>query len=519
MANSAPGVNINVSANAGNPATNNSTGTWFAVGMAAGPAGVAVPLSSLSDFNKYFSAIPSGQTTPTGRYTLNANVDSTLLYDALDVYFREGGVQAFVSRIQPTSTGVVATTGTTGGKFTLTAQGKGTWANSSSSAANGVILTLTNNAASGTNSIYATINYNGVTTASIGGLVSDTDVINWVNSLPTYQSMCTAAATAGTSALPGSSTTVSIYLTGGTDIAVSNDTDVVGALAVFTDLYGPGQVSFPGATTTTTYNLIANHAYAFNRVAVLDCANTSTVATLTGEVAGLQATATDPSYASFFAPWLVVPAAAFGNANTAAGFPANRVVAPCALAAAKMAANDVGNDSNNPAAGINSGASKYAVNITQNFAAADRATLNTAGVNVIRNVPNVNVIAIYGFRSAALDPNWVYLNNCRFRMQMVRDFDNVAENFVFAEIDGKGQIFSKLNGSLAGLCQSYWTRKSIYGITADAAFTINTGPLVNTPTTIAAGQINAQVSVKLSPFGEFVTINITKFAVNANIPY
>ena len=47
---------------------------------------------------------------------------------------------------------------------------------------------------------------------------------------------------------------------------------------------------------------------------------------------------------------------------------------------------------------------------------------------------------------------------------------------------------------------------------------VNVGPTVNTPATIQAGQINAVVSLKMSPFGEFVNISIAKYAVTATLP-
>ena len=515
MANSAPGVNINVTASASSPSVNAATGTWFVLGVAAGPANIAVPVNSISDFNTYFGQIVNGQIT--GRYTLNSHVDSTLLYDALDVFFREGGVNAYVSRIQPTSTGVTATSVASGGKFLLTANGKGTWANSSDSDASGVILTLSG-ATVNSNTVYtATITYNGNTMARTGGLASDVDVVNWINGLPAYQSMVTASSISGSSVLPASGSSVSVYLSGGTDVSVA-DADVPVALTAFTDAFGPGQISYPGATSTTTYLNLANHAKAFNRVAVLDAQNTATASDIMDDAATVQGTALDPSYASIFAPWLIVPGLVNTNPNQPAGAVINRTVAPSALAAAKMAANDSVTDANNPAAGINNGKSNYAVNVSAAFDATQRGELNSAGVNVIRNVPGANIIAVYGYRSLAFDANWQFLNNVRFRMQVTRDFNFIAESFVFAEIDGKGHLFATLNGALAGQCQSYWTRKSIYGATPSEAFSVNTGPQINTPATIAAGQVNAAVNLRMSPFGEFVTVNVTKYLVNAPLP-
>jgi len=523
MANPAPGVSINVSASTSNNKTNASTGTWFVLGTAQGPAGVAVPINSMADFNKYFGQTVNGQIT--GRYTVtpgSVTIDSTLLYDSLDVFFREGGINAYVSRVV-SSTAVTAKSPTASGKFLLTAQGAGTWANSASGSTNGLILTLTSFTANSTVVATATITYNGQTLAVSPTLGNDTDVINWVNSLPAYQSMCVASAQSGTTIFPTTTAqTVNVYLTGGTDVATA-DADSVAALAVFTDVYGPGNISFPGSTSGTVYANLTNHAATFNRVAILDGANTATASTLISAVTTLQAAVTDPSYAGIFAPWLTIPGIGATSASQTSGFVFSRTVPPSGFVAAQCATNDTQNDANVPAAGINNGNLVYATNVTQTWPATsttgnDRQTLNNAGVNVIRLVPNTGTICIYGFRSTAVDPNWVYLNNVRFRMQVIKDLDIVAEGFVFNEIDGKGHIFAKLNGAIAGVCQGYWTRGSIYGDTPTNAFSVNTGTQINTPTTIAAGQINAAVNLRMSPFGEYVTVNVTKYSVASALP-
>ena len=509
----APGTNITVTANASNQSVQNRTGTWFALGVAAGPANVPVPVQSMNDFNAVFGQTVNGQVT--GRYSLT-NMNSTLLYDALDTYFREGGMQAFVVRIQPTSTGVAATSASLGGVWTLTAAGKGTWANATQTNP----LTLTVNYISAGN-FSATITYNGNVNASVTGLSGDTDVVNWVNSLPVYQSLVTASSNAGTSTLPTSSASpLVVTLTGGTDVAVT-DADVTAALASITEAYGPGQVSYPGNTNAAVYVSLANHAAANNRVALLHGGvATATATTLQTTVSTFQAntSVTDPSYAAFFAPWLITPGTVNTNPSATNPYAFTRTVAPCALAAAKIAQADAGHDANVPAAGIINGAASFVTGLSTSFVASDRAALNTAGVNVIRTIPNTGTIAVYGFRSAAVNPAWIYFSNVRFRMQIIEQFDTIAEAYVFQEIDGKGQLFAALAGALGAQCQAYWLRGSLYGANAGSAYVVNTGPTVNTPATIAAGQINAVVSLKMSPYGEFVNIAIAKYSVNAALP-
>jgi hypothetical protein len=513
MSNQAPGVNIIVNAAPSPTTPSNTTGQWFVLGVAAGPAGVVVPVNSINDFINAFGSIQNGALT--GRYTLSEYVDSTLLYDALDVYFREGGATAFVSRVNAAES-VVAATSAEANAFILTASGGGTWANSSSASATGLILTIAASTVNSTTVYTATLAYNGVPVAAPSqNLLTNADVVNYVNSLS--PAFCTAALQDQTSALPTTGDSISIYFTGGTDLAVQ-DSDIAAALVPFDILYGPGQVSYPGNTDATVYSSLTEHAQAFNRVAYLDGANTPTAATIESAVTALQVTdGVDPSYAGVFAPWVVVPGVVNSNPSLPVAPVFNRTVAPCALAAAKAALNDASHDCNVPAAGPDYAAT-YAIGLSQTYSAADRGNLNAGGVNVIKIVPNVNDISIYGFRSAAFDPNWVYLNNIRFRMQMVRDVDILAEGYAFDEIDGQGQLIAAFNGSLGGLLLAYWNRKSLYGTTAAEAFSINTGPTVNTPATIAANQLNANLSVKMSPFAEQITVTITKYLANATLP-
>jgi len=507
MAN-APGVSVTVNAPTSNPQTNSPTGTWFVVGNCHGPANIPVPINSLSDFQTYFGKIVNSSLT--GRYTVSS-ISSNTLYDSLDVYFREGGINAYV--VRPIAAAAVAATGAAGTFLNFTAASKGTWANSASGTdTSGVIITLTNITAT---SYTLSIAYNNQVMAVSPTLNTNTDAVNWLASQNNYQVL--VSATAGVS--PTVPSTSIIYLTSGTDSTAATDAEYLLALNAINDSYGPGQVSVPGITSDTTHKNLLNHAQINNRVAIMDGADTAVVATLTTAVSVVQtggaSAATDSSYGALFSPWVVVPGIASTTpSSTAPVF--NRIVPPSCIVAGNIAATDVKNDCNVPAAGLINGSSAYAIGLSQTFTAADRGTLNAGQVNLLRNINGQ--IAIYGFRSTATDQNWVYLNNVRFRMQIVRDFDVIAENYVFAEIDGRGQIFSTLGGALAGQCQNYWLRKSIYGANAEDAFSINVGPQVNTAITIAAGQINAQVNLRMAPFGEFVNVQVTKYLVSAPLP-
>jgi hypothetical protein len=173
-----PGVNITVNAASGNPNTNAPTGTWFVTGLAAGgPSGVAVPVNSIQDFNTYFGVISNGALT--GR-----NSTSATLYDSLDVYFREGGVRSYVSRVIGASSVKATCTiaGSSAGTWlTLTASGGGTWANSAAGSINGLQV-VTASAGSGGYSLSVFYNGNQIGSTS-PALFTAADAVNWVNSL------------------------------------------------------------------------------------------------------------------------------------------------------------------------------------------------------------------------------------------------------------------------------------------------------------------------------------------------
>ena len=508
-----PGVNVTVNTPSSSVQTNSTTGTWFVTGLTAGgPVGVAVPVNSIQDLNTYFGTITNGAVT--GR-----NSTSATLYDSLDVYFRQGGVRAYVSRVQG-ATSVKATctipASGSGTWLTLTALGGGTWANNASGTGSAGLQVVV--AAAGSNGYSLTVNYNGNQIGSASpALFTAADAVNWVNSLPTPGVLFTAVDSGGT----GVPVAATKYFTSGTDVTPI-ESDWTAALTAFNIELGAGQVSAPGHGTasTTAWKDLCNHATSSNRVAILDSNPASTTASALAtdaasiQYAGAQA-ATDSSYAAMFAPWVKVPGIATTQPNVVAPT-FTRTVPPSAFVAANISATDLTNDANVPAAGVQNGACEYALDVTQSFVASDRVTLNNAGVNVLRNINGQ--VAVYGFRSLALDTNWIMFNNVRFRMQIMRDLDVIAEPFVFAEIDGKGQIFARLAGALSGQCQNYWLRNSIYGINPEDAFNVNVGPQINTPATIAAGQINAQVNLRMAPQAEQVSVTVTKYLVSAPLP-
>ena len=496
----APGSYVNVTAAPPSPNGSTPTGVWFVTGQTyMGPTGVAVPLTSMTDFINFL-----------GPRSVGTN-SFALLYDAMDEFFHDGGIQAYASRVVgPGAATAQVTVNDNSAVPTLTfkAVGAGSWGDNLS-----VVIASGTVAYSYTVAVYLNGTQVGSTTPN---LFTPQDAVTWFASLNPWQCLVTVQNNGSATTPPSNNPATGTYtLTNGSDDwSHVTDTQFTAALTAFPLSLGPGQVSAPGHMTNTGYDALVNHAIANQRVAILDVADSPTASTLTAQASGVQNSVVDPSYGGLFGPWIILPGITSSTPGAASPIP-NRVCPPSALVAAQCAANDTTSDANQAAAGPN-GQSSYAIGVTQVYSLADRGTLNAAGVNIIQNL--FGTVTIYGFQSLALDPNWVQLNWVRMRMQMEYELGRIADGYVFTSIDGKGQKFAELNGALAGRCQQYYLNNSLYGANSGAAFTVNTGPQVNTITTISNAQIVAQVLCRMSEAANQVIINVVKYLPSASLP-
>ena len=504
MSNPAPGVYVSVSASSPSAAANPSTGTWFVTGETAqGPVGVAVPITSVTDYTSF----------------LGPRVSYGFLYDALTEYFHDGGVQAYVSRVAG-PTGVAAhvsivdrVTPTPNPTLVATAVGPGAWGNH---------LKVTVAAGSVSTTYTLKVTNNTVQTVPISpNLFTPADALAWATTYEPWQIQVAFTNSGDVSVAPTNLPKVGVYdlASGATQSTTIVEATWTNALTAFIDSLGPGQVSAPGHTTTDGYEALVTHASLNNRVAILDVADNASATSLVTQAQDIQAlSGLATTFSALCAPWLVIPGIFNTNPGTSPPIP-TRTIPPSALFAAKMALNDQSstNTCNTPSAGAN-GQSTYVLNVTHTYSTAALALLNNSGVCVVKPVYPGGVVTIYGYVTLSRDPNWAFLNNVRFRMQLVNDLDVIGEGFVFQQITGKGHLFARFNGAISGKLQEYYTRNALYGATATAAYSVNTSPQVNTPTTISNNEVRALVGVIMSPFAEFVYLTITKYLLSQGLP-
>lgn len=460
------------------------TGTWFVAGTSDKGPLAPVLCTSLQDFITNFGT----------RQTYS------ILYDAVETFFREGGARCYVSRVvgpAPVIASLNLDGSSAGAPYSLvvSAKGPGTYGNS-------LRVTVTGG---GTTNPY-TISVNTVADGTLEtspSLADQNAAVAWAQT-SAYVNITLGAEASNPVAVSNAS------LTSGTDDrANATDATWLAALTRFTKDLGPGQVSQPGRTTAQAYTDTQAHAAANNRVALLDGVDTVTAATL--KAAAVAQRAANARYGMYLAPWLVVPGVLPGT---------SRIVPPSAAAAALMGRNDgAGASPNAPAAGVN-GILKWVTGLSQSqWDDVTRDDLYTSSVNTF--VSRYGSFELYGYRSLVdpigVDQDWVNFGNCRLNMAIVAKGNVIAEQYVLSEIDSFGRLFKAFQGDLIGMLSKYFQQGSLYGATPEQAFQVDVGPSVNTVTSIANRELHAAISARMSPDAELVVIEIAKVPVTVSL--
>jgi hypothetical protein len=476
-----PAVNVSLRSTPPTRTVPSDTSVWFVAGITeAGPT-TPVLIRSMSDFGRVFGS----------------RVTYSILYDALDHYFREGGSRAYVQRVVG-PTPVLATRNLldAGAAISLAVSsiGPGTFYNS-------IKVGVRAGGAGGTFVLFVQ-DANNVEVETSPDLANQAAAVLWA------QGSQYIRVALGVSSNNPAVVAAAALASGTDDHANITDTQWNNALLLLTPDLGVGQISAPGRTSDVGHQQVLAVAATTYRTALLDAPDTPTQATLLSSAAA--ARIGNQRFGGMFWPFQTVPGIVAGT---------TRSVPPCAVVAGEIARNDgAGLGPDAPAAGDN-GIARYTIGLSQPaLTDAQRDTLNDAGVNVIRSY--LGGFRTYGWRSLVdglVDPDWRDLGHARLYMAIAGDGGAIAESFMFKKIDGQGKLIAEFNGALSGMLKRYWDNGDLYGETATDAFFVDTGDQVNTETTINDGQLHAVLNVRMSPFAEYVAIEIYKHPITEGV--
>lgn len=468
-----PGVDVLIVDGSGPALAALDTGTAFMIGAASrGLIGKAVKVSSIADYQAKYGTRTGG----------------SLLYDSVSAFFNEGGGSLYVSRVA--GSGAVVAQIPFGG-MTARAASPGVWAN-------GMTIEAVATTIGAAGSVYLLVKLGGVTVDRSPAVASVAESVAWATGR-NYVNL-----TANTAVMPAAG--VKVTLAGGVDGAAPAAADYDTALAAFEHSLGPGQVLAPGLTTAATQKSVLAHCDLHRRCALLDAPDSSDPTALTAALDGLTATP-GLRMASLWAPW----------ATYMSDVPPATVTVPfSAVEAGIISRNDRAGNPNASAAGAN-GIAGMALGLSQTYTDSSREALNNYGIDLAKLI--YGQVRAYGYRTASgpNDTNWLWFGGSRTIMAIAYECEAIGESYVLQQIDGRGQIFSRLNKDLAGICAKYYDMGALYGDSPEEAFYINTGPGVNTIDTIKRGEVHAQVKVKTSPAAEWVVIEIVKVPVERQI--
>lgn len=439
------------------------TNTAFMIGLTdQGTPGVTVECQSIAAFESAFGP----------RSTTN------LLYDSVDVYLREQGETVYVSReVGPGAKAATIVLKDSESKPTLavTAKSDGEYANK-----------------------YKAIVKEESTEFSLEIQNAKGEILEKHTKIKTRQEATELAWQSVVVTLSGSSVKnpekVEAELAGGTDERASITGGEIkkcaeAALAAFNNLQPAGQVVSPGNTATGAYEALLNHAAAHNRVALLHLAK-----------------GTESEVKAAVAAMAALPNAEYGFAVVGKlGAPGvapltERQIAGEVVAAALCARGDATGSPNVAPCGMNYGL-LYCTSTDSDFGEREREALFNAGANTFHAA--YGVLALWGFQSLVSETvSTVYdqFNHTRTRMAIKAKGELIDTEMLFGDIDEA--YLADYNTRLTTMLRE---------LSKDGALTdyaVNTGPAVNTPSSIANQTIKAVLEVQYEPYASFAAIEL-----------
>lgn len=421
---------------------------------------------------------------------LGARLTTSPVYDAVETALREGANVVNISRIVGPSPTFSSRTLTAASSITIKAKSPGVWGTGLKCFTTGTgpyTITITDSA--------------NVVLETSPSFTTNDEAVAW-GLTATYVTVQKDGAV-----IPSVNATAA--LTGGTD-DYTNATAATrqAALAAWPKSLGPGQILFPQEVTPATIAVILAHCKANDRVVLIDSTDVVTIATHTAYAASLRAVAAgNASYGAIFGLFDTVPGL---TAST------TRRVGHAAAELGVISRSDAIYNAGKAAAGSRTPL-KYVIGI-DTLSDADIETGILAGVNfpkVVSGVPQT-----YGFRSLVdplVEPDWVQFNYARLRMAISSELNETAQSFEFDQIDGAGQKLQEFADALSGVLLEFYKARALYGQKASDSFVVNVGPTVNTSVTIAAGELRAQVAVRMSPHAEIIYIDVAKIPVTQSL--
>lgn len=309
---------------------------------------------------------------------------------------------------------------------------------------------------------------------------------------------------ASVTAAPGNNPVVlaATPLSAGTDdrAAVTGAMHIT-ALARLTPDLGPGVVAIPGQPHTVTAAGLAAHCATpgIRRIGLV-APGVGTTPTAAGAAArALRATA-NMRYLGFQYPWKQISDGAGGV----------RLISPEGADAGRRAA--LGKTYRAPA-----GQAGRFVSVVGLERALSKEEINTLDADAVNSSRFVRGVAqLFGWRSLSIDEaNWRFLTYQDLANELEARGEAALEALPFETPDAIA--FQQATNELDAVAGPIARDRGLYAGPNDPGWEVDTGPAVNTPNTIALGEIRAVLSYRPSPVGQLVRLTLRKVPLTSEL--
>jgi len=424
------------------------------------------------------------------------------VYDCLDAAFHEGASGIYVGRT--VGTGAAAATkafpdgeGSPKTSLTISAKYVGDYGNS-------LKVKITNSA----EKITITVINGSTTVETSPTLETQTAAVEWAE----QSSLWLTIAKGESAKMPKAQ---ELTLAGGAaKLSEATSANLETALALFTKDLGPGQVSAPNFPEEKGWLALLAHCTTTNRRALCDDKlGTVKASELISHATALRAAPSKAArFGAFFGSWAICPGLTSGTTRT---IPYSGV-----QMGVIARSESEGNNPNKPAAGRKRGKARWALGLVKIFTTVELSELDDAGVTcaiIADGVP-----CNFGDRTLinpATEPkDWRSFSASRLVMAAVENTRKVLQGYEFEQIDGHGHIFGDLAGEISGRAlMPFFKVDALYGELPSEAFAVNTGPSVNTPTSIEAEELKAQIALRISPKGSMLRAEVVNVPISENL--
>src|SRR5580704_1149404 len=486
-------------------------GTLVTTGETAQSGGLSTPTGTV------FIVAPAiyGPETPTAVSSLNELAalygpregENVKLFDAVSAYFALKGSKAYISRQAgegaPVAAKLELEATATAKTLVVTAKYKGTFGNNYK-------IEVAENAGK-TKTQLVVYNAEGEVVERSGEYATAAELFAWGK-----EHQATVLITEGSGYTAGKAELVkklvATKLASGANPTISEAT-AIKSIEALPKALGPGTLIVPGNSEAKVHVAMAEHCYKNNRFALADMKKAEIVGTTPTELKEEKETST-------FTTVLGGYIAFFSTAVTAAGLTlgTTRTIPASSIVAGLMAQIATGASEDRAPAGPRWPLAPFVTGFTNTYTEAQINELNEAGINCFTE--RRGTLCLFGDVTATpqnKDLIFYQYSASRERMRLAYECEIVGENFEFVTIDGRHQKRAKLQGELQAVVKRNWEAEALYGETAQEAGEVKVGEPVNTPATEQAGELNAEVLVRISPVAQYVKIALISVPITESV--